>query len=156
VESVVVLEALQDEVGRITRSVGLLIQALPVDGVAEPIGLQKERDRLQDGVLYEALQSGDHWIDRVLASLGVVERTELEEKPVGWFCQCNDNRVRAVLMATGVDELSDMIAKEGHAEIYCDFCRKRYFFERPELVHLRDLAVSAALAHPDPSDGGDN
>ena len=38
----------------------------------------------------------------------------------------------------------------------CDFCRKRYYFERPELMQLRDLAVGAALAHKDPNDTGNN
>lgn len=155
VESVAVLEALQDDAGRVTRSVGLLIQALPTSGM-DAIALQQQRDRLQDGTLYTALAAGDQWLERVLETLGVVERTELEEKDIGWFCQCTDTRVRASLMAVGVDELSDMIAKEGHAEIHCDFCRKRYFFERPELVHLRDLAVGAALAHKDPGDSGNN
>jgi len=156
VQSVLVLEALQDEHGRITNCVGLLLQALPGAAHTDPIDLKAERERLADGVLYEALKSGHDWIDRVLATLGVVERTELEDKSVSWFCQCSDTRVRAALAASGIDELSDMIAKEGHAEIFCDFCRTRYYFDKADLLSLRDLCVSAALAHKDPSDTGDN
>jgi molecular chaperone Hsp33 len=155
VESVLLLDALQDDVGRITKAVGVLIQTLPSSG--EPVSLAEDRERMADGKLYAALKThGEGWLEVLLEALRIEERTELTEQPVGWFCQCTDTRVRAGLMAVGVDELSDMIAKEGHAEIHCDFCRKRYFFDRDALAHLRDLAVGAALAHKDKNDEGNN
>ncbi len=153
VESVLALDALQDEAGRITRAGGILVQALPTHA---PMSLDHERKRLSDGLLYGALQTSGGWLEPMLSALDIEERTELEEREVSWHCHCSDTRVRAALMATGIDELSDMIAKEGHAEIHCDFCRKRYFFDRSELAHLRDLAVGAALSHKDRNDEGNN
>ena len=154
VESVLAIDAVLDDRGRVVRAGGVLLQALPGDG--EPLSLQDERDRLRAGVLYESLmQQGEAWPGAIAAAFQL-ERSVLEQSPLGWQCQCSDNRVMAALLATGIDELNDILAKEAKAEIRCDFCTKEYLFDRDQLLKLRDLAVSAALSHRDKDDHGDN
>jgi molecular chaperone Hsp33 len=154
VDSVLGLDAVLDGQGHVQRSGGVLLQALPADG--DRVSLEAERARLPAGVLYEALtKHGDGWVEAVASQLSV-ERTVLEQSPIGWACQCSDKRVMAALLAVGVAELDDILAKEAKAEMRCDFCRKEYVFDRDQLMKLRDLAVSAALSHPDKADHGDN
>lgn len=154
VESVLAIEAVLDERGHLVRSGGVLLQALPSDG--EPLSLHAERGRMPSGALFQAFaKHGDAWPEAVAAELAI-ERSVLEESAIRWECQCSDKRVMAALLAVGVDELNDILAKEAKAEMRCDFCRKEYIFDREQLVKLRDLAVSAALSHPDKADHGDN
>jgi molecular chaperone Hsp33 len=154
VESVLSIDAVLDGRGQIARAGGVLLQALPSAG--ESLSLHAERQRLPAGVLYEALANGGDAWPEAIARAFLLELSVLEERAIGWACQCSENRVMAALLATGIDELNDILAKEGKAEIRCDFCRKEYLFDREQLVKLRDLAVSAALSHPDKADHGDN
>lgn len=152
VESLMLADAVLDGQGRISSAAGILIQALPA---AEARTLERERALVKGHELYGLLESRDHWFHKMM-ELMQLDFTRLDESPVRWQCSCSDTRVKAALMATGVDELSDMIAKEGRADITCDFCMREYAFDRAELVKLRDLAVGAALSHKDPNDHDDN
>ncbi len=152
VESVIALDVVLDQ-GKVVRAGGVLLQVLPGD---EAPSLDTERTRLQTGVFFETLRdAGEAWPE-AMTKLLALERSTLEESEIKWSCQCSENRVMAALMAAGIDELNDIIAKEGKAEMLCDFCRKEYVFDREQLVKLRDLAVSAALSHKDKADHGDN
>ncbi len=151
VESLILLDTVVEQ-NKIVRAGGLLLQVLPGE---EAQTLETERGLLPPGALYTALQSGSDWSTALTQTLKL-ERSVLEQSEVSWRCTCSENRVMAALLATGVDELNDIISKEAKAEISCDFCRKEYIFDREQLVKLRDLAVSAALSHPDKADHGDN
>ena len=48
-------------------------------------------------------------------------------------CDCSRERLEAVLMSLGKEELTDMIEKEGQAELTCRFCNKVYHFTGEQL-----------------------
>ena len=48
-------------------------------------------------------------------------------------CDCSRERLEAVLMSLGKEELTDMIEKEGQAELTCRFCNKVYHFTKEQL-----------------------
>jgi len=64
---------------------------------------------------------------------------ELDSQPLSFQCSCSKKRVLASLAMLGVDELEEMRAEEGKAEITCNFCRARYRLDRLELGQLIDL-----------------
>src|ERR1700742_2845833 len=100
------------------------------------------REIMVSRAFYRILRdAGSGWPQRIAEKLGI-ELDILEETPVEWRCNCSEKRVKAALLAVGATELSDMIEKEGKAEITCDFCRREFHFDRAELTKLRDIAVS--------------
>jgi len=58
------------------------------------------------------------------------------EQPVRFSCPCTRERVFGALLVLGRAELEDMIAREGRAEVTCEFCAERYLVGRDELIVL--------------------
>lgn len=117
---------------------GVLVQPLP-DGDREE--LERIRRRLHDeGALEKALnQRPGQSAAQLLTAL--FERGDVEvmsRMPALLRCDCSRERVLRALVVLGRDELKDMIAKEGRAEVRCEFCSKRYTVERDELQTLLD------------------
>ena len=60
----------------------------------------------------------------------------LEEKEIQWHCNCSYDRISGLLKSIGVDELEDMIEKDGETEVVCHFCSSHYHFDRQQLEAL--------------------
>ena len=65
-----------------------------------------------------------------------VEVQFLEEKEIQWHCNCSYDRISGLLKSIGVDELEDMIEKDGETEVVCHFCSSHYHFDRQQLEAL--------------------
>ena len=64
------------------------------------------------------------------------EVTILEKHPVEYRCYCSEDRVTRALISMGKEELSELIAEQGKAELSCQFCDKVYHYSREELEAL--------------------
>ena len=53
--------------------------------------------------------------------------------PVNFFCSCSRQRVSEILRNLGKEELSQLIAEQGHITVDCDYCNTIYRFEQAEL-----------------------
>ncbi len=62
-----------------------------------------------------------------------------ERGPAFFRCSCSRERVTRLVSALGEAEVRDILAEEGAVEIQCEFCGRRYRFERADA-----LAVVAA------------
>ncbi len=60
----------------------------------------------------------------------------LERNPVQWRCNCSRERISGLLKSIGVNELEDMIERDGETEVTCHFCSTRYHFDKAELEEL--------------------
>ena len=60
----------------------------------------------------------------------------LEEKPVMFKCSCSREKISGALKSVGIEELEDMINKDGKAEVSCHFCNEKYEFTKEELLDL--------------------
>ena len=58
---------------------------------------------------------------------------------MAYRCYCSRERMRTALVSLGKQELLDIIAEQGRAEMTCQFCDAVHVFEREE---LEDLAAS--------------
>ena len=61
---------------------------------------------------------------------------ELEMKEMGWNCDCSEERLEKVLMTIGEKDLKEIIEEDGAAELVCQFCLKKYHFDK---VHLERI-----------------
>ncbi len=55
-----------------------------------------------------------------------------------YFCGCSKERMEKNLMTIGKNEISDILEKEGKAELMCHFCNKKYLFNSQELKDIID------------------
>ena len=60
----------------------------------------------------------------------------LEKRSLTYRCTCNWKMMKRVLMSLGRDEVESIIRELGETEIFCEFCRTVYHFNRKELDHL--------------------
>ena len=63
----------------------------------------------------------------------------LEFRDLRWECDCCEERLEQVLITIGEDDLSEIIREDGQAELVCQFCEKKYFFDK---AHLESILES--------------
>ncbi len=122
------------ETGKVIGAGGILIQPMPncpdeeiakVEGLA-PVIPQLTKMLSEGATLEEA-------VEKLLAPLApeITERIE-----PAYRCDCTRDRLERALLSIGEDELNDILAHEGEAELTCQFCLKRYHFDREDLTEL--------------------
>lgn len=127
---------------------GMIIQMLPdfteeaVDALEEMIGKMKPLTVLIEETL---LQSAGKTEEGVLeALLGHIFEDmpkeympeALEFRDIKWQCDCNEERLEQAVMTIGREDLEEIIEQDGQAELVCQFCGKKYFFDKD---HLSDI-----------------
>ncbi|MGI5889033.1 MAG: Hsp33 family molecular chaperone HslO [Oscillospiraceae bacterium] len=73
--------------------------------------------------------------DISLMALSGLNPNVLDESTAAFKCTCSRKKMADVLRSLGTKELEDM-AKEGSAEVVCEFCKKKYMFTPEELRKL--------------------
>lgn len=128
--------------------VGLLVQRLP-DGDDREI--DSARARVSAGALAEAMARDPHPQAVIEAVLG--EGFELmADLEVAYRCGCDHGRARAAVSALGVTGIDEVLAAERQVVIDCQFCKKRYVLDEPELREIREARGAGRLI-PEPDFG---
>ena len=65
-----------------------------------------------------------------------LELEVLEKRHVEYRCDCSRERMERALISLGREELRDMIAEQGGAELTCRFCDRVERFSREDLEEL--------------------
>ncbi len=113
---------------------GIIIQAMPGadDAVLDDLELKLQTARAVSGLINEGAD-----IKGIIQNyLPGVEVQFLEEKEIQWHCNCSYDRISGLLKSIGVEELEDMIEKDGETEVVCHFCNSHYHFDRNALETL--------------------
>ncbi|MCI5725462.1 Hsp33 family molecular chaperone HslO, partial [Fusobacterium sp.] len=66
----------------------------------------------------------------------VEEYQILEEKEVKYECDCNSDRFYRGLLTLGKEELQKILDEEGEIETECQFCNKKYKFEKKDFDEI--------------------
>ena len=64
-------------------------------------------------------------------SLKIVSMREID-----WVCDCSMERLEKALMTIGVKDLKEIIEEDGRAEMVCQFCLKKYNFDKEHLERI--------------------
>lgn len=113
---------------------GYLIQLLP--GADDKVIDSIEAGIARAGQVTAQLSQGASAEDLLKLVLADFELELLEKVPVEYRCYCSRERMRAALISMGKEELSNLIAEQGRAEMTCQFCDAVHVFEKDELEEL--------------------
>ena len=96
--------------------------------VEETVSLNNEKS--DEGVLQAMM-------DRIFGQLPEDFKVEaMEFKEMGWHCDGSEERLEQVLMTIGRDDLTEIIEEDGEAEMVCQFCCKKYHFDKEHLERI--------------------
>ena len=127
---------------------GMIIQMLPdadegaVDALEEMLAdlapittIVEEATAQSDGQGEEKILS--LMMDRIFGEMPDDYKVSgLEFRDLRWECDCSEERLGQVLMTIGEKDLSDIIEEDGQAELVCQFCCKKYHFDREHLERI--------------------
>ena len=138
VASLIAFGVLVDRDYSVKQAGGFIVQIMPdcdefnlkkFEKAAE--GLSSVTAMLEEGLSNEAL------IRRVMQDF---EIEILEEKEVGYHCDCCDERMQRAIVSLGKKEIQDIIDEQGEAEIVCQFCNKGYRYDKTALEDMLERA----------------
>lgn len=133
---------------------GLLIQRLPIEGVAnlagpdpaeaERLRAQQQEDYERIALLASSLKREELLTldaDRILHRLFWQERLQQLEPAVQghaprFACTCSRERVAAMIRGLGQQEAREILAERGAIEVDCDFCGAHYRFDDIDITRL--------------------
>jgi molecular chaperone Hsp33 len=119
---------------------GVLLQPLP-NGDREAfqaLGLQVKQ-RFRETLRVHAAEGGAALLKALLQ--GRSDLDIMSRYPLRFSCTCSRDRVKSALLAMGREELTDLLEKEGKAEVTCQFCTTQYVIPGEE---IRELLAAAA------------
>lgn len=60
----------------------------------------------------------------------------LDTRNIKWNCDCNRPRLEKALMSIGEKDLREIVEEDGKAELQCQFCLKKYNFDKNDLQKM--------------------
>ncbi|MFV0516180.1 MAG: Hsp33 family molecular chaperone HslO [Aminipila sp.] len=127
---------------------GMIIQMLPgfedaaVDALEELIGKMKPLTTLIEEAMLKSVGKTEEGVLEVLLN-DIFKDIPEEYKPepldfreIKWECDCNEERLEQAVMTIGKKDLNEIIEQDGQAELVCQFCEKKYFFDKEHLTEL--------------------
>ena len=130
------------ENGEVKSAGGWILEMLPgseeesVDQVEVNLAmLQERRQSLDPGQLF----AGDKAMnpsDLVMALLDGLGVGVAEETTPKYRCTCSKEKVYRAIRLMSVEEVDDILAKEGRIVATCEFCNEEYSLERKDVAEL--------------------
>ena len=134
IPSACALGVLVDRDQSVLSAGGYLIQLLP--GAGEDVIAAIEAGIGRVGAVSDALSGGKDPLALIQEILSPFELEVVDREEVAYRCYCSRERVTRALISMGRQELSDLIAEQGQAELTCQFCDKVYHYTKEELEKL--------------------
>ncbi|MBV9699999.1 MAG: Hsp33 family molecular chaperone HslO [Candidatus Eremiobacteraeota bacterium] len=134
IPSVVAVGVLANPDG-IVAAGGLFARVLPGSDERTRIELEKRARSLPPVTTSIARGAGAEELMRDLA--GDWKLGSMQSKSVKFACRCSREKVEAVLLGLGADELLELTRRPDGAQAVCEYCKRRYAFTPPQVAALR-------------------
>ena len=135
IPTAIALGVLVDTDNSVKAAGGFMIQLMPeaTDDMAEKLeniiaGLPSVTEMRDSGM------NAQDMAFRVTSGFSML----MENKTVTpkYECKCSRERMKRALISIGKDEISSIIEEQGEAEMCCQFCNKKYTFDKAELEEM--------------------
>ncbi len=113
---------------------GYMLQLMP--GASDAVATQLEQTVRSLPPVTELLSDGMCAEDILAKLLHGLPYDCMEDIPVKYECDCSMDRIEKALLSLGAKELSDILEKDGQAELTCQFCPKVYHVGKEQLEAL--------------------
>ncbi|MGI6031020.1 MAG: Hsp33 family molecular chaperone HslO [Eubacteriales bacterium] len=142
VPTVCSLGVLVDRDWSVKSAGGYILQLLPYtpDAIIDRLEANLRTIRPISSMLDEGMTCQDI-LREVLAGFDDIEF--IDEREIGYRCQCSRERVERAIISLGRTEIQKMIEEQGEAEITCQFCDQVYRLSREDLTGLLQRASRA-------------
>jgi molecular chaperone Hsp33 len=134
IPSAVGLGVFVEREGYVGAAGGFLIQML--SGATEELAAHVEGNVGRLPPVTTLIRGGAGPAEILRGALAGLDLRTLGERPVRFACPCTRERVYGALLLLGRHEIEDIGAREGRAEVTCEFCAERYVVGREELSML--------------------
>lgn len=134
VPSSVSLGVEMDAEGQVAAAGGVLIQSLPPSDEEQ---VERVIERLQQLPPTTSMLRQGMTPTEILAQVFADEGFAVQaEVPLTFYCPCNEEQVLGMLRSLGADELQTLAEERAQVEVVCEYCRRRYLFDREQVLQL--------------------
>jgi molecular chaperone Hsp33 len=130
---------------RVSAAGGFLIQTLPPADSELIDRLMTHIEKLP--TMSQLLREGETPEKLLEILFSGIPYLTLEKRVLAFSCTCSREKVERTLISLGPAEISDIIERDGGAEVTCEFCREAYSFSRDELELLLGEIGPPATSH---------
>ena len=123
---------------------GYLLQLLPGATDAEIDTLEKNIAAMPS--VTEMLRAGKTPKDMMKLAMAGFAPQVLDERTVGYQCDCSEERTKGMLLSLGRAELVRMRDEAPHCEVVCHFCHSRYQYDLNDLIAEYDAQAAQRAA----------
>ena len=123
---------------------GYLLQLLPGATDAEIDTLEKNIAAMPS--VTEMLRAGKTPKDMMELAMAGFAPQVLDERTVGYQCDCSEERTKGMLLSLGRRELVKMRDEDPHCEVVCHFCPSRYQYDLNDLIAEYDAQAAQRAA----------
>lgn len=136
--STVGLGVLMNKDNTVRAAGGFIVQLMP--DVSDAVIDRLEANLKGVSSVTALLDQGKTTEDILKILLDGLGMTVLDKVDTGFRCDCSPEKIERALIATGREELQQMIDEGKEIEMVCSFCRKKYIVSVEELKKLLALA----------------
>ena len=123
---------------------GFVVQLLPGATDAEIDQLEKNIAAMPS--VTEMLRAGKTPKDMMELAMAGFAPQVLDERTVGYQCDCSEERTKGMLLSLGRRELVKMRDEDPHCEVVCHFCHSRYQYDLNDLIAEYDAQAAQRAA----------
>ena len=123
---------------------GYLLQLLPGATDAEIDTLEKNIAAMPS--VTEMLRVGKTPKDMMELAMAGFAPQVLDERTVGYQCDCSEERTKGMLLSLGRRELVKMRDEDPNCEVVCHFCHSRYQYDLNDLIAEYDAQAAQRAA----------
>ena len=123
---------------------GFVVQLLPGATDAEIDTLEKNIAAMPS--VTEMLRVGKTPKDMMELAMAGFAPQVLDERTVGYQCDCSEERTKGMLLSLGRRELVKMRDEDPHCEVVCHFCHSRYQYDLNDLIAEYDAQAAQRAA----------
>lgn len=142
IPTVCALGVLVDKDLSIACAGGYLLQLLP--GATDDEITQLEKNIAAMPSVTEMLRAGKTPQDMMELAMAGFDPQVLDEREVGYQCDCSAERTKDMVMSLGRKELEKMRDEDPRCEVVCHFCHTKYEFDLNELLAEYDAQHETA------------